>query len=290
MNQIVPCPVCTKDSRHYLSKTYGASVYNIYKCPGCGLGFVNPVPSKHELTSYYQEQYYQGGNDLGYNAPYESLENGLKKTYEHIIKQVQLLSGKKSFPSILDVGCAYGYFLDCAKAHMNSSIRVGVDLSDTAQRIVASQRHTFIKGGFEEAKIPEIAFDLIFMGDVFEHFSDPVYVVQRLNKLTKRGGIVVITTVDFSSLAAKILGKRWRLMTPPEHLFFWTPKALKFLFQRHGWYGLTLPYTMYYPKDYVWTVFKKQFFSPPIFLKLLPLDPVPIPSYDVKLAIFWKSR
>ncbi len=290
MNKNNQCPVCTKNSKYIFSKNWDGLSYNLYKCLNCGLGFISPLPSKQELTKFYHAQYYQGGNKLGYNAPYETLEQGLKKTYEGIIQKVQSLSGKKTFPLVLDVGCAYGYFLDCAKRCMNSSVRIGIDISDAAEKSITAKGHSFIKGGFEEAKIPNIAFDLIFMGDVFEHFLNPIAIMQRLDQFIKPGGIAVITTVDFSSLAAKILGKRWRLMTPPEHLFFWTPTSLKLLFQKYGWYGLTMPYTLYYPKEYVWTVFKKQFLFPPIFLKLFPFDTLPIPSYDVKLAIFWKVK
>jgi len=290
MKQAIPCPVCAQNSKYAFSTTHNTSIYNIYKCSWCGLGFVTPLPSHLELAKFYQDQYYQGGSRLGYNSPYEDLEKGLKKTYRNIIKRVQLLSGKRTFPAVLDVGCAYGYFLDCAKNHLKSSIRIGLDLSDTLQRNVNTKGHTFKKGRFEETAFPGMSFDLIFFGDVFEHFLDPIRVMQQMNKLIRPGGSAIITTVDFSSLAAKILRKRWRLMTPPEHLFFWTPKALKTLFKKFGWYGLILPYTLYYPKEYVWKVFKKQFLFPPLFLKLLPLDTVPIPSYDVKLAIFWKGR
>ena len=35
----------------------------------------------------------------------------------------------------------------------------------------------------------------------------------------------MITTGDFSSAVARLAGARWRLMTPPQHLWFFTPES-----------------------------------------------------------------
>ncbi len=285
-----PCPLCNLGATFLFRKNYRDLFFDIFQCQSCGLGFVNPMPTPQELEAFYQHNYYQNNKQLGYNAPYGSLEKGLKKTYEHIIKRVQLLSRKTTFPSVLDVGCAYGYFLDCAKESMSSTIRVGIDLSQEAEKNISKKGHYFLKGHFQNVNIPFSSFDLIFMGDVFEHFPDPIPIMARLEELTKPKGVVVITTVNFSSLAARILKQRWRLMTPPEHLLFWTPTSIKKLFATMGWYGIVSQYTLYYPKEYINIVFQKQFGFPPFFLKPLPFKIIPIPSYDVMLAIFWKPR
>jgi hypothetical protein len=39
------------------------------------------------------------------------------------------------------------------------------------------------------------------------------------------GGIIVITTGDFGSPLARLLGRHWRLMTPPQHLWFFTRES-----------------------------------------------------------------
>jgi hypothetical protein len=37
----------------------------------------------------------------------------------------------------------------------------------------------------------------------------------------------VITTGDFGSTAARLAGARWRLMTPPQHLWFFTQESIR---------------------------------------------------------------
>ena len=41
------------------------------------------------------------------------------------------------------------------------------------------------------------------------------------------GGIIVITTGDFGSLSSRIAGAHWRLMTPPQHLWFFSQVSMR---------------------------------------------------------------
>jgi hypothetical protein len=38
---------------------------------------------------------------------------------------------------------------------------------------------------------------------------------------------VVITTGDFGALPARLAGARWRLMTPPQHLWFFSQESMR---------------------------------------------------------------
>ncbi len=283
------CLVCKGFAQPYLTKklNYTNKIYEIYKCQTCGFGFVNPMPPQDEILSCYQNGYYAGEQNLGYLSRYEDLEEGLKKTYLSLLKKVISFCGQKTFSAVLDVGCAYGFFLDCAAQFLGSNLRVGIDISDITENIVRQKGHFFIKGLFEKTQIP-FKFDLIFMGDVLEHFRNPHKVFNKIDLLLKQNGIIVITTVNFSSLAARLLKAHWRLMTPPEHLMFWTPKSLKILFGKRGWQGIVSNYWLFYPKNYVKIAFKRQFGFSPFFLKFVPLKILPIPSYDTKMAIFKK--
>jgi hypothetical protein len=41
------------------------------------------------------------------------------------------------------------------------------------------------------------------------------------------GGIIVITTGDFGSLYSRVAGAHWRLMTPPQHLWFFSQVSMQ---------------------------------------------------------------
>ena len=71
------------------------------------------------------------------------------------------------------------------------------------------------------------SFDVIVMLDVIEHLPDPRGMLRLLARHLAPGGIVVITTGDFGSLVARLSGRYWRLMTPPQHLWFFTQPSLR---------------------------------------------------------------
>jgi hypothetical protein len=48
-----------------------------------------------------------------------------------------------------------------------------------------------------------------------------------LARVLAPGGVIVLTTGDFASLAARALRSTWRLMTPPQHLWFFTASSME---------------------------------------------------------------
>jgi len=67
----------------------------------------------------------------------------------------------------------------------------------------------------------------VVMLDVIEHLPDPRGTLALCARHLNPGGAIVITTGDFASLYARLAGSRWRLMTPPQHLWFFTPESMR---------------------------------------------------------------
>jgi len=72
------------------------------------------------------------------------------------------------------------------------------------------------------------------MLDVIEHLEAPDQVLRTVHRHTRPGALLVITTGDFGSLTARLFGRRWRLMTPPQHLWFFTERSLARLLEERG--------------------------------------------------------
>src|SRR6185436_8265444 len=49
-----------------------------------------------------------------------------------------------------------------------------------------------------------------------------------------RGGVLMLSTGDWDSLLARLMKKHWRLMTPPQHLFYFTRASLVALLEKIG--------------------------------------------------------
>jgi hypothetical protein len=68
--------------------------------------------------------------------------------------------------------------------------------------------------------------DVIVLLDVIEHVPDPRASLALCARHLNPNGIIVITTGDFGSLYARLAGAHWRLMTPPQHLSFFTRESM----------------------------------------------------------------
>jgi SAM-dependent methyltransferase len=132
--------------------------------------------------------------------------------------------------ALLEVGCAYGYFLEAARPWFKVA---GIEISEAAVEACRRAGLDVEVGTIGAARLDEMGpFDVIVMLDVIEHLPDPKSDLDKLARALKPNGAIVLTTGDFSSLAARMMGRHWRLMTPPQHLWFFTPKSIAGLAKR----------------------------------------------------------
>ena len=96
--------------------------------------------------------------------------------------------------------------------------------------------------------------------------------------------------MDFDAWLARLLGRRWRLMKPPEHLYYWNRRSLAKLFGDRGLTARFGDYFLYLPKRYVRTQFAMQFGFRPWPIELWPTSDIPIWSFDVLIGYFEKGR
>src|SRR5207237_5877578 len=86
-------------------------------------------------------------------------------------------------------------------------------------------------------------WDAVVMLDTIEHLRRPLRALRRLHAATRPGGVLLLTTGDARSIMARVCGRYWRLMTPPEHLFFFDPASLTRLLVPAGFDGIPLDHT-----------------------------------------------
>ena len=141
---------------------------------------------------------------------------------------------EKQYPdkgSLLDVGAATGSFMTAAKKRgWNVS---GVEISDFAAE-TGRQKGLDIKTGIlENCGYEKEYFDIITLWDVFEHISNPQSTLAHIKKILKPGGLIVMNLPDSDSLFARLMGKKWALIIPPEHLHLFSIHNLKILLERN---------------------------------------------------------
>lgn len=241
------CNICSGKA-HF---TFEKNQYKLYRCEDCEHIFVYPTPTSEEIEAVYRKSYFQkseGEGGLGY-ADYDGDKAGLASTFDkYLAKMGNLESGKK----ILDVGCATGSFLDRAKEKGFKTY--GVEISEFGAQESNSRGHETIRGTIEDMSGAN-RFDVVTMWDVFEHMTDPARALTCAHQLLTPNGLIAINTIDSSSVPAKILGKRWHLVVPPEHLQYYSSASLRKILEDNGFEVLKmLRITKRFSPAYIFTI------------------------------------
>lgn len=213
-----PCNLCGE--QRAIRTLFQRFNCTIVQCQVCSLVYTNEIPSRAEIDDIYDANYYDKG------AKYTELSKSVSRANaEQRVTQL-LLDANVKQDQWLDVGCATGEFISEAR-HMVKEV-YGVELSAYAVNIAKERGIEGISvGDFLDTEWDHNKFDLISMWDVIEHLPDPVSNLKRAFQLIKPGGYLVLSTGDITSITARLFGRFWHLMTPPEHQYFFSPSTIK---------------------------------------------------------------
>jgi SAM-dependent methyltransferase len=211
------CPACSRATIHVLCFRKNGS--DILQCTGCGLG--RAETSAFDPSTYYTADYFSGGHADGY-SDYRGAEAVLRREFAGT---VEFIRGFRTGGKLLEIGCAYGFFLHEASRYFEVA---GIELADDAAAQCRHEGLHVLPGVADEANLEQIgSVDVIVMLDVIEHLPQPGEVLDLCSRHLNPGGLIVLTTGDFASIVAKVSGPKWRLMTPPQHLWYFTPESIR---------------------------------------------------------------
>ena len=200
------CPTCAHDA---FDVRYQLSTYRVVRCRQCDVSYNRDFPEPDGLADTFNEHYYRevqreafahvGGSNGKADASRAIYERGLS-----------LIGGPAGRGSLLDIGCAFGVFMELARTH-GWSVK-GVEISPYSSRYAREDRGLDVfTGDVAMAPLAPGAFDAVTLWDVLEHVRDARGTLARVRELLKPGGHVLITTDNFDGLIARLGGTLYRL-------------------------------------------------------------------------------
>src|SRR4029078_1499335 len=110
---------------------------------------------------------------------------------------------------LLDVGCAYGFFLPEARRNFDVS---RIEPAPAAAAHCRQQGLNVLTGVADEASLDNLGkMDVIVLLDVIEHLPEPYETLALCARHLNPDGVILLTTGDFGSPLARWMGASWRL-------------------------------------------------------------------------------
>lgn len=132
---------------------------------------------------------------------------------------------------VLDVGCGSGYWL-VQKAAEGWGNLYGCD------PFLDKDRHYGERVRIRSCSIHEMegegTFDLIHMGDSFEHMTDPLDVLKSARRLLKQDGLLYMRIPTYPNIAFERYGPCWYQLDAPRHIFLHSRESLEWLGKASG--------------------------------------------------------
>lgn len=198
----------------------------LQECECCG--FITAITdiSDDELAALYGKDYFHGKGYSDYTRDKAAIQRNLSLRLDVISK-----FAKDSQNKLFEIGCAYGFFLEIAQTKFEKV--KGVDISsDAVECAVKTFGVNAVGGNYLELAIEP--YDICCMWDTIEHVREPDKFIEKISTEISQGGLLAITTGDIGSFNAKLRGKRWRLISPPIHLHYFSVQTLSKLLETNG--------------------------------------------------------
>jgi SAM-dependent methyltransferase len=236
--RVAACPLCgndrlrakfevrhiTDDAAHRFALEMAYFTAPIFECNRCEFLFKGTRPDGEYVREHYS------ASDEDYLKSLAEEDPEMREDFRVVRHMSQ-----GAFPrgaSILDIGCASGFFLESMGPDWR---RFGLELSKfSVERASLRAGIAVHQGGLEDHPFSQAQFDVITLFDVAEHLPNPVSVFKEMKHLLKPGGWLVIGTGDAGSLTARLGGNRWTYMCLPEHLSFFNRPSLSAVLRRAG--------------------------------------------------------
>ena len=248
------CPVCRDENSAVENPIVARTTLHTFRrCKSCGMLYMSwtHATEKNYNSSYFFEDYKKQ-----YGKTYLDDFKNIKKQCVRRTSVVDMLyraNHKAVTPAVLDIGCAFGPYLDAAN---DAGWQVfGTDISKEAVDYVQNQLHY----PATTAKFPEFDpadefgvknFDAVTMWYVIEHFQDLDSVLKGVSKILKTGGIFAFSTPSASGVSGRFNTQGFFQNSPTDHYTLWEPGRAASILKKYGFKVCKIVSTGHHPERF----------------------------------------
>jgi SAM-dependent methyltransferase len=215
------CALCGGAELRRLFDTDG---YPICRCSSCGLVQVETALSRQDLEQNYNEEYFSSEVFHDYVAE--------RRARVESARAAETLARLIPTGTLLDVGCAAGFFMEAASRHYEvTGVELSSFASDYARRELGLR---VLTGDVTDGGLEGEQFDVVTVWNTIEHMADPLGGLGAIARLARPGALLALSTGDVTGPLARRDLRTWNLMSPPYHLSFFSPETIDLLLAKTG--------------------------------------------------------
>jgi len=245
-----------------------------FSCPHCGMRNCTVVARFPEVTFFlcressllFQKRFTPPS--IRYNRDYffSEYQNQYGRTYLEDFSHIKALAAKRlelisrgarpDHYTLLDVGCAYGPFLEAADETGFSVY--GIDVSEEAVEYVTQELALkAVKSSFLDYEGEMFAgfprrFTVITMWYVIEHMEQLGPVLEKVGRLLDDDGLFCFSTPNSNGISGRTDIISFLKNNPKDHYTVWSPKAAKKALKRFGFRTIRIRVTGHHPERFPW--------------------------------------
>lgn len=217
---LAACRLCGSESFQFCLSApdfdTGRESFDLYRCCGCGLVRIEPLPDEAELTRYYCSTYY-GSGQRKFVSAVERITRWYNEGRARNLVQWLIGQGRTAniSPRVLDIGCGRGGLLR-ALARLGCECH-GVERADFPP-LESDAGFCLHRRPLLELAFPSAHFDIIVVWHVLEHLPDPGATLAEIYRLLRPGGLLALAVPNFASWQRHLFGPDWFHLDLPRHL------------------------------------------------------------------------
>jgi SAM-dependent methyltransferase len=223
------CPQCGASGKRVIAR-FPDRTYQ--RCGKCGIAFMQSFAAEEKS---YGARYFFSDYRAQYGRTYLQDFDSIKAASRPRVRIIRDLLGELSVGAVVDIGCAYGPFLDVLKE--SGMPGYGVDVSPGAVEYVRKKLGIpAVCAAFEEVgrrSLPR-RISAVTLWYVIEHFQQTDLAIRKAAALLPVGGVLAFSTPNGRGISARRSLRTFLQDSPADHYTIFAPRGLRRLLSGYG--------------------------------------------------------